>query len=136
MGDTVNIASRLEGANKLYDTAILADEPTVLQVRNRIETREIDLLAAVGKSEAVRVFELLGEIGTVSSEQIALRDAFQLGLTAYRAGDWNRAEAAFVECLRIVPGDGPAMAFLDRVSTFRHSPPADDWVGVWLGVTK
>jgi adenylate cyclase len=136
MGDTVNIASRLEGANKLYGTAILADEPTVLQIRDRIETREIDLLAAVGKSEAVRVFELLGEIGTVSSEQIALRDAFQLGLTAYRAGDWTRAEAAFIECLRIVPGDGPATAFVDRVSTFRHSPPADEWGGVWLGVTK
>lgn len=136
MGDTVNIASRLEGANKLYGTAILVDEPTVLQVRHRIEVREIDLLAAIGKSEAVRLFELLGEIGTVTPELIELRDAFEAGLAAYRASDWDRAETLFGQCLRIVPNDGPATVFLNRVATFRHSPPAGDWAGVWLSVTK
>lgn len=136
MGDTVNIASRLEGANKAYGTLILADEPTVLQVRHRMEVREIDLIAAVGKTEAVRVFELMGEIGAVASDQIELRDTFELGLAAYRASDWDRAEAAFAECLRIMPGDGPATTFLERVGTFRRFAPPGDWTGVWQSVTK
>ncbi|WP_340318320.1 adenylate/guanylate cyclase domain-containing protein [Rhizorhabdus argentea] len=136
MGDTVNIASRLEGANKIYGTLILADEATVLQVRHRIETREIDLLAAVGKLEAVRVFELLGEIGTVAPAKLELRDAFEAALNAYRLSDWDRAAAAFGECLRIMPGDGPSSTFLERVEAFRHFSPAEDWGGVWQSVTK
>jgi adenylate cyclase len=136
MGDTVNIASRLESANKLYGTHILADEPTVLKVRDRIEVREIDLLSAVGKTESVRVFELLGETGQVGAEQLELRDAFQTGLAAYRNGDWDGAEAAFVDCLRIVPDDGPAAAFMERVETFRRVAPSDDWGGIWQSATK
>ncbi len=136
LGDTVNIASRLEGANKAYGTLILADEATALRVRHEIEVREIDLLAAIGKTEAVRIFELIGEIDSVSADQRALRDGFESGLAAYRAGDWDRAEALFAECLRIMPGDGPARTFLDRVATFRRSPPPDDWDGVWQSVTK
>ncbi|MDO6413213.1 adenylate/guanylate cyclase domain-containing protein [Sphingomonas sp. BIUV-7] len=136
MGDTVNIASRLEGANKAYGTLILADEATVIQVRNRIEVREIDLLAPAGKTEAMRVFELIGEIGAVPPEQIELRDAFEAGLAAYRAGDWDGAEARFGECLRIVPDDGPATTFLGRVASFRSAAPADGWGGVWQSVTK
>lgn len=136
MGDTVNIASRLEGMNKAYGTLILADEPTILQVRHRMEAREIDLIAAVGKTEAVRIFELLGEIGAVTPEQIALRDAFEAGLAAYRAGDWDAAERVFGECLRIVPDDGPATKFIGRVRAFRRVPPPDDWAGVWQSVEK
>jgi class 3 adenylate cyclase len=136
MGDTVNIASRLEGANKAYGTLILADEPTVMQVRHRIEVREIDLLAPVGKTEATRMFELIGEVGAVETAQIELRDTFEAGLAAYRAGDWDRADASFHECLRIVPGDGPAATFLDRVATFRRFSPPSDWGGVWQSVVK
>ena len=136
MGDTVNIAARLEGANKAYGTTILADEATVRQVAQRIETREIDLLAAVGKSEAVRVYELLGEIGVVAEPLLELRERFEAGLADYRARDWGGAERAFADCLEIVPGDGPARVFAERVRAFRAAPPAADWDGVWQSVAK
>lgn len=136
MGDTVNIASRLEGANKSYGTLILADEATAALVRHRIEVREIDLLAAVGKSEAVRVFELMCEIGDLSPDQVALREAFEAGLSDYRDCAWDKAHAAFAECLRIMPGDGPAATFLERVQTFRRFSPPEDWGGVWQSVLK
>ena len=136
MGDTVNIASRLEGANKAYGTMILADEATVRQVSHRIETREIDLLAAVGKIEAVRIYELLGEVGEVGDALLDLRETFENGLADYRAGDWDRAEGAFARCLQIAPGDGPAQVFADRVRAFRLAPPAADWGGVWQSVGK
>ncbi|MBW8753377.1 MAG: HAMP domain-containing protein [Sphingomonadales bacterium] len=136
MGDAVNVASRLEGANKAYGTLILADEETTRLVRHAIEVREIDLLAAVGKTEAVRVFELLGEVGEVDPATLELRGAFAEGLAAYRASDWDRAEAGFAEALRIVPGDGPAQAFIERVATFRRFSPPEDWDGVWQSVAK
>jgi adenylate cyclase len=136
LGDTVNVASRLEGANKAYGTTILADEETVRLVRHRIEVREIDLLAAVGKSEAVRVFDLLGESGAVDPALLTLRDCFEAALAAYRACDWDRAERGFAECLRIVPGDGPSAVFLERVASFRRFSPAEDWDGVWQSVAK
>jgi adenylate cyclase len=100
MGDAVNVASRLESANKTYGTLILADEATMLKVRHRIEAREIDLLAAPGKSEAVRIYELLGEIGEVEPDLLAARDAHAHALALYRAREWDKAEAAFAETLR------------------------------------
>ncbi len=136
MGDAVNVASRLESANKLYGTLVLADEPTVSKVRNNIEVREIDLLAAAGKSESVRVFELLGEAGQVDAALLELRDAFQAGLAAYRNGNWRNAEATFAECLRIAPDDGPAATFLERAQAFSRVAPPDDWGGVWQSATK
>lgn len=136
MGDTVNIASRLEGANKAYGTMILADEATVRQVSHRIETRELDLLAAVGKSEAVRVYELLGEAGEVDDARLNLRDTFENGLADYRAGRWDNAANAFAHCLEIVPDDGPASVFADRVRAFRTSAPDEDWGGVWHSNSK
>jgi class 3 adenylate cyclase len=136
LGDTVNIASRLEGANKAYGTLILTDEETARLVQNHIETREIDLLAAVGKTEVVRIFELLGETGTVDTPLLALRDAFQPALAAYRACDWDRAEGGFGECLRIRPEDGPSRTFLDRIATFRRVSPGEDWDGVYRSTVK
>ncbi|ODU70095.1 MAG: hypothetical protein ABT11_09300 [Novosphingobium sp. SCN 66-18] len=136
MGDTVNIASRLESANKTYGTLILADEATMLKVRHRIEAREIDLLAAPGKSEAVRIYELLGEIGEVEPHLLAARDAHAHALALYRAREWDKAEAAFAEALRIAPEDGPARVFLTRIAAFRSAPPPADWAGIWLSPEK
>lgn len=136
MGDTVNIASRLEGANKAYGTMILADEATARQVAHQIETREIDLLAAVGKSEAVRIYELLGEVGEVDGARLDLRDSFENGLADYRAGRWDSAEESFARCLEIMPNDGPARVFSERVRVFRAAAPAADWGGVWHSDVK
>ncbi|MDB5707719.1 MAG: adenylate/guanylate cyclase protein [Sphingomonas bacterium] len=136
MGDTVNIASRLEGANKAYGTMILADEATIDCVRPQIEARELDIMAAVGKSEPVRIFELLGERGDVEPGVLESRDAFEAGLAAYRAGDWETATARFGECGRLAPGDVPARLFLERVRVFRATPPGPDWAGVWVNQVK
>ena len=136
LGDTVNIAARLEGANKAYGTLILVDEETARLTQNHIETREIDLLAAVGKTEAVRIFEPLGEIGSVDAPLLSLRDAFQNALAAYRACDWDRAEPGFNECLRIAPEDGPSRTLLDRIAAFRQASPGADWDGVWRSTAK
>ncbi len=131
IGDTVNIASRLEGACKAYGTRTLISEATARQAGDAIDTREIDSVIVVGKSEPERVFEILGRKGEVAAEMLALRDAFAPSLTAYRAREWDTARRGFEQCLEIVPGDIPSQTFLARIAHFKKHPPADDWGAVW-----
>ncbi|HLY47330.1 MAG TPA: adenylate/guanylate cyclase domain-containing protein [Stellaceae bacterium] len=136
IGDTVNVASRLEGASKAYGTRVLINAATRRLAGAAIETREIDAVLVVGKSEPERIFELLGRRGEVGAERLELRDMFADGLDAYRAGAWERALSAFESCLRIAPDDRPSAVFLDRIAGFRKRPPADNWSGVWALETK
>jgi adenylate cyclase len=136
IGDTVNVASRLEGASKIYGTRVLINAATHHLAAAAIETREIDSVLVVGKSEPERLFELLGRRGEVGAKQLDLRDMFADGLAAYRAGAWDRAVTAFETCLGIAPDDRPSAVFLDRIARFRKNPPADNWSGVWVLETK
>ena len=131
IGDTVNLAARLEAANKTYGTRALVSEGTNRFAADLVETREIDQVLVVGKTEPQRVFELLGRKGEVSGERLALRDAFGTALAAYRRKNWGEARAGFEGCLEIVPGDGPSTALLRRIAQFCTTAPGLDWDGVW-----
>ena len=131
IGDTVNLASRLEGANKTYGTRALISEMTNRFAADLAETREIDQVLVVGKTEPQRIFELLGRKGETDSEHLALRDAFEEALAAYHRKDWEEARAAFESCLKIMPGDGPSKVFLGRVAQFHAIAPSPDWDGIW-----
>jgi adenylate cyclase len=101
-----------------------------------LETREIDTVVVVGKTEPQRIFELLGRKGEVASERLALRDAYVEGLDAYRHKDWEKALAGFENCLAIVPCDTPSKLFLERIARFRVTGPCAEWNGVWSLVEK
>lgn len=131
IGDTVNLASRLEGVNKVYGTTILISEDTYRLAQSAIEAREIDFITVAGKTEPIRIFELLAPSGGLVAGQAELRDAFQAALEAYRRRDWDLAGCVLEDCLRIQPADGPARVFRDRVARLRAEPPPDDWDGVW-----
>jgi class 3 adenylate cyclase len=131
IGDTVNLASRLEAANKTYGTRALVSEGTNRFAADLVETREIDQVLVVGKTEPQRIFELLGRKGEVSGERLALRDAFGAAFVAYRRKNWGEARAGFEGCLEIVPGDGPSTALLRRTAQFCTTAPDLDWDGVW-----
>jgi adenylate cyclase len=131
IGDTVNVASRLEGANKAYGTAIMASEETVRLASHVIEARELDLLIVAGKTEPIRVFELLGPAGALPPAMADLRGVFADALAAYREGKWDVAERKFHDCLTLAPGDGPSKTFLERVAILRSTPLAADWNGIW-----
>ncbi|HEX3415660.1 MAG TPA: adenylate/guanylate cyclase domain-containing protein [Stellaceae bacterium] len=131
IGDTVNLASRIEGANKTYGTRVLISEATNHLAADMLETREIDSVVVVGKTEPQRIFELLGRKGEVSSERLALRDAYVEALDAYRRKDWDKAFVRFEDCLAIVPCDAPSKLFLERIAKFRVTAPTAEWNGVW-----
>ncbi len=130
MGDTVNLASRLEAANKLYGTHTLVAEETVRNAGADIEFREVDRLIVAGQSQAQVVFELMGRKDELTANQDLLRNRYAEGLMAYRAGRWEEARAAFKAALDAVPGDGPSTALLGRIEGLQKDPPAG-WDGAW-----
>jgi len=131
MGDAVNLASRLEGANKIYGSTSLASEPTITAAGDAVEVREIDRVVVVGQTNAEAVFEIMGRKDELSESQLHLRARYAEGLTAYRARRWDDARRAFEAALELVPGDGPSMALARRVAQFQADPPPVDWDGAW-----
>ncbi|WP_375789279.1 adenylate/guanylate cyclase domain-containing protein [Bradyrhizobium sp. Pha-3] len=131
LGDTVNLASRLEGANKFYGSRSLISEATASACAATIELREIDRLVAVGQTQPVAVFEIIGKKDELTPAQTELRQRYADGLAAYRDRRWDDAEQAFAAALAAAPGDGPSITMKARVAAFRQDPPAADWDGAW-----
>ncbi|HET7176234.1 MAG TPA: adenylate/guanylate cyclase domain-containing protein [Gammaproteobacteria bacterium] len=131
IGDTVNLASRLESANKYYGTRIMMAGATYETAKDGIEARELDSIRVLGKSEPVEIYELLGLKGQAPAESLKLRDHYAAGLGDYRQGRWASAREAFQQCLLMEPEDGPAKALLKRIQGLEARPPAAGWDGVW-----
>ncbi|MET4032094.1 class 3 adenylate cyclase [Bradyrhizobium sp. JR7.2] len=131
MGDVVNLASRLEGANKVYGTRNLVSERTIAAVGTSLEVREIDHIVVAGQTRFEAVFEIVGNKGNLTPQQLASRDKYLKGLAAYRDRRWDEALAAFNVSLEAMPGDGPARALIQRIESFKAKPPPCDWDGSW-----
>ena len=131
MGDTVNLAARLEAANKLYGTRSLIAEATVAKTDDAIQFREIDRLMVAGQTQPQAVFELLGRKDELTAKQDLLRTRYADGLLAYRAQRWDEARAAFHAVLEAVPTDGPSAALLSRIDHLQQHAPGADWDGSW-----
>jgi len=131
IGDTANLAARLERANRVYGTHVLVAESTAQAVGSQFEMREIDTIFVKGKIETTRVFELMSATGELSEELVRLREHYNAARRSYLAQDWDTAETTFRECLEIRPNDGPSRVFLERVEALRRNPPGKDWNGVW-----
>ena len=136
IGDTVNLASRLEQANKFYGTHILVSEVTRTLAGEGFAFREIDSLRVAGRLAPVKVFELIGTADAISDTTRQAVQAYESGLAYYRAQDWNAAEAAFRDCLSSAPGDKPSQVMLARIDAFRQTPPETGWDGVWVAGSK
>lgn len=136
MGDTVNLASRLEGLNKEYGTSILISESTRADVTNeKIVLREIDFIRVKGKNQPVTIFEILSEQAAANDGK-KLVEIFGRGREAYKARDWSVAKAAFEEVLSRWPKDGPSRVFIRRCDEYLAAGPGADWDGVYLMMHK
>jgi class 3 adenylate cyclase len=131
MGDTVNLASRLEGANKVYGGRVLVSAATIAGADDAIETREIDRVVLVGQTQPQAIFEIMGRKGELSPVQVELRTHYSEGLAAYRARRWDEALHAFAAALESVPNDAPSMIFIKRIGSLMKNPPGEDWDGSW-----
>ena len=138
LGDAVNLAARLEGANKQFGTLVMLGEKTYELVKDDVLVRELDVLAVKGKKQGVHVYELLGIKGedVLTEQQYALLDAFEKGLLQYRSQRFDEAIKHFKEGLEIMPKDGPCEAYINRCEIFKKDPPGKDWDGVFRLKTK
>jgi class 3 adenylate cyclase len=130
IGDTVNLAARLEGANKTYGTDTLVSEIVHDEVKDAYLCREIDLLAVKGRRQPVRIFELLQERSTASDKAHEIKRLFEEGLMLYRRQSWTAAEKCFA-FMDEKFGDQPSRIFLRRIEVFRTTPPPAKWDGVF-----
>ncbi|MBU0859817.1 MAG: adenylate/guanylate cyclase domain-containing protein, partial [Alphaproteobacteria bacterium] len=138
MGDTVNLASRLEGQTKAYGVNILISESTKDHVPD-YATLELDLIRVKGKNEPVRIFTLVGDIDfALTPSFIAWRDKHNEMMAAYRAADFINAEKDIAECMAISAGalDGFYTMFAARIAELRVTPPAPGWDGVFVATSK
>jgi adenylate cyclase len=138
IGDGVNMGSRLENANKEYHTRVIIGENTHAKVAGRVISRELDLLVAAGKSEPVRIYELMGIAGETKeppelAEFLAL---YNEGLRLYRNREWDSAIGKFGEALRVRPDDHPAAMYASRSRVFLENPPPAGWRGEFVMLKK
>jgi adenylate cyclase len=127
MGDMVNLAARLEGANKAYETFLMISETTVARLEGEIDVRELDRIAVKGKDKPVTVFEVLDEKGKTDPAWLERARRFEQGLERYRARDFTGALAIF----EANADDGPSQVYAERCEVFVAAPPPADWDGVW-----
>ncbi|MDR0301300.1 MAG: adenylate/guanylate cyclase domain-containing protein [Treponema sp.] len=129
ISNAVNMASRLEGVNKQYETWVLATDSTIQETRGKLLTRRLDRVKVVGINEAVRIHEILelkSDATDALFEQIYL---FHKALDIFEERNWKDAEAAFTQVLKLYPNDGPSHLYLERCRQYQEFPPAADWDG-------
>jgi adenylate cyclase len=130
MGDAVNLAARLEGANKAFGSDLMISEATYMQCADDIDVRELDVIRVVGKAEPIRVFQLLDRKNQTSGILADVVDRYHKGLSLIRDRNFVEAEAAFRACVEMMPNDGPSQTHLARCQQFLITPPPSDWDGV------
>jgi adenylate cyclase len=127
IGDTVNLAPRLEQANQFYGTPILVHEATRKASGPALAFREVDSLQVAGERGPTPVLELLGRSFELDAPTAQGAQRLKAGLARYRDRGWEGAESEVHACLEIRPGDGPSRVLLQRLERFRAEPPPDDW---------
>ena len=133
IGDNVNLAARLESANKYYGTAVLLAASTVDSLKSRAVLRRLDLLQPRGLSRPSWVYESLGHHTAKTFPKLAkVINEYEAGLDCYRRRDWQGGIAHFAGALELAPHDRPSQIFLDRCRYYQADPPSDEWNGVWI----
>lgn len=131
LGDAVNVASRLEGANKVYGTRIIVSEATYGQVATRFAFRPLDRVGVLGRKQGIMIYELVGDPEKGLAPGVKeLCEGFSKGLDAYFRRDWEAALRTFTELAKTFPDDAPAALFIERCRRLIAEPPLANWDGV------
>jgi adenylate cyclase len=129
IGDSVNLASRLEGANKIYGTWILAGQTTWERARGDFVFREVDRVRVKGKTVPTRIFELMARKGDADA-RVALVPLFGQALEAYHRRAFEEALGLFSACASDF-NDPASAVYVGRCRQYAAQPPPEDWDGVY-----
>ncbi|MFQ6608089.1 MAG: CHASE2 domain-containing protein [Fidelibacterota bacterium] len=141
MGDTVNLAARLEASAKQYGIYVQVAEETQRACADRFIWRDLDYVIVMGKTEPARVFELIAEKGKMPDGYAELLKAFDEAVSLYRDQKWDQALEAFqtaAELEDMFPGrkTNPSRVYIPRCEHYKTNPPGDDWDGSWALTKK
>lgn len=135
LGDSVNLASRLEGANKIYGSQILLAEPTAQLVKDLFVVRRLDLLQVKGKQKPMPVYELMADGRPNGDLQVRVSE-YEAAWLSYRDQKWDEADARLRKLSDRFPDDVPAAALMRRIAELRQDPPGPEWDGVYVAKGK
>ncbi len=135
MGDDVNLAARLEGVNKSYNSWIIISEPTWTAAdsgenKGKLLGRRLDRVRVVGRTTPVQLYNIVGLRDEVSKEQMECVDIFHKGLDLYLGKKFIEAKEVFGQALKVYPDDGPSSAFLTRCEEFIKKGVPENWNGI------
>jgi len=136
MGDAVNLGSRLEGANKAYQTNILISDSTYKRVKDEFVCMEMDSVKVKGKTLPVNIYQLVGESSNVSDKYKEAISYFHKGLQLYKRQQWDAAIEAFQIVTAMEKDIHAAELYIERSSDLKSNPPPPDWDGVFTMKTK
>jgi adenylate cyclase len=138
IGDSVNLGARLESANKQYRSGILISGATYQKVAGSVFARELDLLRVVGKTEPIRVYELITILGEeeIPQSMLAMTEHFTAGLYLFRSREFDKAIGEFRKAIAAVPEDYPSQLYIERAERYLAVPPPADWDGVFTLESK
>ena len=136
MGDAVNLASRLEGANKSFDTHAMISGSTYEGAKNQIDARQLGRIKVVGKQEAVAIYELMGLKGKLPDRIYEMLEKYNQGRDYFTKRDWKQARALFRAALKVVPDDAPSRIYTEQCEQYMKTPPPRGWDGVFVLKTK
>lgn len=137
IGDTVNLASRLEGVNKYYGTSLMVSEATADdRVRDEFLLREMDIMRVKGKHHPIKIYEVVCRRSEVTEALLKKVQTFESGLALYRDRQWNDAISLFNTILKQEEGDPASRMYIGRCEEYRKHPPAAEWDGVYVMTGK
>ena len=141
MGDTVNLAARLEASAKQYGVYIQVAEETYKVCKDKFIWRDLDYVIVMGKTEPAQVFELITETGNMPPGYDKLLPAYHEAVKLYRNQNWVKAIEAFKasdELEDMFPGrkTNPSRVYIPRCEHYKENPPGDDWDGSWALTKK
>jgi len=131
IGDDVNLASRLEGANKFFGSKIIISESAHEGCKDRVASRTLGRVRVVGKDTPIRIYEPIAEKGKLSAEWSKALPVYEEGIAAFDAAKYEAALAAFQKFAELLPEDGPGQLYLARCQEYAVLPPDATWEGVF-----
>lgn len=134
-GDSVNLASRLEGLTKYYRSRIIISDSTheLIDPGSSLEFRELDLVQVKGKKKPVTIYEVCDcDPDPLREQKLGARNKFLEALKNYRGRKWTQAITKFKDCLKDCPEDGAVELYLERCKNFQKNPPPKGWIGEQL----
>jgi adenylate cyclase len=136
IGDAVNQAARFEPVNKYYGTNIAIGELTYEEAKDFIEARLLDKIVVQGKTQPVRLYELLGRKGDLAPAKLRLVQFYEKGLQLHWERKWDAAMACMDAALELDSQDGPSIRLRERIVAYKATPPPDTWAGEYIRASK